>query len=959
MSATQRYKQAQQQTRVITNENGYLKGMYFTDTPLPEGYVKTLVNLDIDSMSGKLTPRAGLQNIGIIDYDKTGTMPSQFKGHNPLVMLNDNPAERITYGASKLCGHTTTNQVVQSIVYHNCSIPLVKGIYAIVYAPNLQEEEKYYAIWLGDVTSLVNAEMPTKQIHNRVCVHNELFRKPVGAFLNDQYFQFAKTKYAPDAKLELVYTKRGADILASELNEDILIAKPEDIKPERYYVCNIPPTQLSPSLAATQGFNMLLDEPYKFECKLAMIPTILGIIPYNEDGQPVLAPKLNEKVILTAYYNAPSEYRSSEFQAKTYATSYQKITKLNDEGKTEEVDPDVLAELETWLDDSANPSLSSYSIGSYWYATADHAYYMVKYRYDHTKANPELEKVLVPFDPARFDTKPGYSEKLNVIEKYDFNETPPETDVKIIWEARQSTASDWQELESSTRKFSELYHPETQTFDPLTIYFDISNPEVMVRLRIVDPAPEGEDLDIVLATQTIGISTATSEDNNVYAKKYDLAQCTGMCEWEQRLVLWGVPDALNTVFVSDLNNPNYFPYPNNIDTFPDPVMGVYNYGDELIVLTTNSLYRLTWSVEGTGWTHTLVQRNLHITEADLSMNCVIKNMFFFKSGNQYYMMVPKSSIGVKGETTIAPISKSIEAFLENFHEEVYKITKLMKNDFSLPDFTQRLVYYHSFVDGNVVALNYVYDVDYDKQFAPIEGFTNAMETSKYFYVQLRYDTDTRTWSLRMFSTPYILQVPYVDAMGQSRYTLPIQGSDGTARLQYCEFKNNTDNLAQYYTASENITHNGFVRNYQYIDTGNREINTEHKKRFREFQFKIKNIDTTELAFYTGFYVDGAERKNIIKYDVSVDKDEIIVTPTLDESKSYNAEGLFMPTELGTETSKTCWVVGDSAFPGRTLWKVRMPVSGKGYTPRVELLSLNEQRYEILGHSWVYRTMDAR
>jgi hypothetical protein len=202
-------------------------------------------------------------------------------------------------------------------------------------------------------------------------------------------------------------------------------------------------------------------------------------------------------------------------------------------------------------------------------------------------------------------------------------------------------------------------------------------------------------------------------------------------------------------------------------------------------------------------------------------------------------------------------------------------------------------------------------------------------------------------------------------MGQSRYTLPIQGSDGTARLQYCEFKNNTDNLAQYYTASgnviHNVIHNGFVRNYQYIDTGNREINTEHKKRFREFQFKIKNIDTTELAFYTGFYVDGAERKNIIKYDVSVDKstNEIIVTPTLDESKSYNAEGLFMPTELGTETSKTCWVVGDSAFPGRTLWKVRMPVSGKGYTPRVELLSLNEQRYEILGHSWVYRTMDAR
>jgi hypothetical protein len=165
---------------------------------------------------------------------------------------------------------------------------------------------------------------------------------------------------------------------------------------------------------------------------------------------------------------------------------------------------------------------------------------------------------------------------------------------------------------------------------------------------------------------------------------------------------------------------------------------------------------------------------------------------------------------------------------------------------------------------------------------------------------------------------------------------------------------------QYYTTGGEEVHDPFIRNYQYIDTGNREIDTEHKKRFREFQFKIKNINTTALAFYTGFYVDGAERKNIVKYETSVNEDnEIIVTPVLDDAVSYTADGLFMPTELGTEDSKVCWVVGSSAFPGRTLWKVRMPVSGKGYTPRVELLSLNEQRYEILGHSWVYRTMDAR
>jgi hypothetical protein len=1074
MGATQRYKQAQQQTRVISNENGYLKGMYYTDVPLPEGYVKTLVNLDIDNMSGKLTPRPGLQSIGVASFVDKKLTPPAVADHNPLIM---NSGRYTILGQSKLCGYNTTNQVVQSAVYHHCTVTYNQGTYVIF--SSTEPNSEYYTLYLGD-TERYAAPIPEKQIHGQKCVYTDLFRKPVGAFLNDQYFQFTSPNPYTTVT-HLVYTKRGVDLLKSELDKKLEYI-PEDINPELYYPCQSIPAQPSPSLAATQGFNMLLDDPYKFECKLAMIPTILGIIPYNEDGQPVLSPKLNDTVTLTAYYNAPSEYRSSEFQIKTYATTEQKNIQTNYETKytlkdvsvenqtitngtpayretsllcniavepnttyrvktniaytriyffrkkstnatgtvytyvsattpkqgdhvftvpqdctlayiaftkadsskitTEELTELNIAEkysskgtaeleeiftaeeLQAYVE---RVGIGTFSIGTYWCTTdADNnkTYYMIKYQYDHTKTAPELEKCLSIFDLENPSHKPTYSEKLSVIEIFSEDTILTETPVKIVWEWRQSTASDWQELDTETRKLSAGYNAETQTFEPFTINYTIANPEVMVRLRILDPAPEGEDLDIVLATQTIGISTTSdSEDTNVLAKKYDLAHCTGMCEWEQRLVLWGVPDALNTIFVSDINNPGYFPYPNNIDTFPDPVMGVYNYGDELIVLTTNSLYRLTWSTEGVGWTHTLVQRNLHITDADLPMNCVIKNMFLFKSGNQYYMMVPKAASTVKGETTIAPISKSIELLLENFHEEIYKITSLMKNDFNLPDFTKRLCYYHSFVDGNVVALNYVYDVDYT---IPDDYFEGGIyikkDSNKYFYVQLRYDTDTRTWSLRMFSTPYILQVPYVDAMGQGRYVLPTQGQDGEAYLQYCEFKDDADSVIQY-KPSENdaIQHDAFVKNYQYIDTGNREIDTEHKKRFREFQFKIKNINATELAFYTGFYVDGAERKNIIKYktDVNDENNEIIVTPVLDDAVSYNANGLFMPTVLGADDSKICWVVGDSAFPGRTLWKVRMPVSGKGYTPRVELLSLNEQRYEILGHSWVYRTMDAR
>lgn len=932
MGATQRYKQAQQQTRVITNENGYLKGMYYTDVPLPEGYVKTLVNLDIDSVSGKLTPRPGLQSIGKVAFDPKGAVPNAVKGHNPLIMYDK---YYTVLGQSKLCGRDASKQVVQSALYHYCARDEIKytGTHVIFYRPDLQGD--YYSLFIGQNRQELFTRVPIKQIHNRVCRYNDLFKKPLGAFLNDQYFQFRNA--TTDQPGRLVYTKRGEDILNSSLDEQVYHADRADIVSDQYYLCYTPPTQLNPSLAATQGFNMLLDDPYKFECTHTAVNaiTLQGLLPYDKvTGQLALNPRPNDVLQLKAYYIAPTKYVSTEIQPKYYATTSAKIEYTVD-GETVEQDPITVEDLSNYV----TAKLNDYAVGTWWHIADTTQYYMVLQKYNtQTK---ELVKSLEYFR----NTKPNYSEKLSVLIA---EEDATETKVRVEWQTRQSTASDWNTVQTEDIKLSE------QNLEPFTCEFTMSDKEMMVRVRVLDITPEGTDLDIVLATQTIGIST--SENNsNAFAKKYDLSACMGMCEWEQRLVLWGVPDALNTVFVSDINNPNYFPYPNNIDTFPDPVMGVYNYGDELIVLTTNSLYRLTWSTEGAGWTHTLVQRNLHITEADLSMNCVIKNMFLFKSGNQYYMMVPKSASVVKGETTIAPISKTIEPLLENFHEEIYRIVKLMRNEPDLSDFTQNLVYYHSFVDGNVVALNYVYDISATEDWIEIQK-----ETSTFFYVQLRYDTDTRTWSLRMFSTPYILQVPYTDAMGQGRYVLPTQGNDGEAFLQYCEFKDDADELVQYYTTDGEEVHDPFIRNYQYIDTGNREIDTEHKKRFREFQFKIKNINTTALAFYTGFYVDGAERKNIVRYETSVNEDnEIIVTPVLDDTVSYTADGLFMPTELGTEDSKVCWVVGSSAFPGRTLWKVRMPVSGKGYTPRVELLSLNEQRYEILGHSWVYRTMDAR
>ena len=406
---------------------------------------------------------------------------------------------------------------------------------------------------------------------------------------------------------------------------------------------------------------------------------------------------------------------------------------------------------------------------------------------------------------------------------------------------------------------------------------------------------------------------------------------------------------------------------------------IHKYGNELLVLTTSALYRLTWDTEGTGWTHKLVQHNLHVTEADTYMSCVIKNMFFFKSGEYYYMMVPKVSAAnaVRGEVAIAPISKPIEGLLDNFHSIVYNLSRTMYDDLDLTSFDNALVNYFSYVDNAKVVVNYVYDLN------ETIGDTESVTNSKYLYVQLIYDTDARTWSMKFFEAPHMLYASHADAIQQDRFIdLTPALDDNVLVLQYYKFQEHQDTAIQYIDSeSEAVPAGHIIKNYQYFDTGNREINTELKKRFREFQFKIKNNTATNLGFYTSFIIDGSIRRDLQKYKPSYILDPVtgeamvIIERTLDtNSMTYKTtkveritvpermlqdEGELAPTILNDLGVADQWILNQSAFPGRTLWKIRMAISGKGYTPRVILLSTNEQDFEILGHSFVYRTMNAR
>lgn len=862
----------------------------------------------------------------------------------------------------------------------------------------------------------------------------------------------------------LCYTKQGKDIQTDDVLFDETVNRNSLIK-DHWYICEINPQKLNPTEAASWGYNMLLEDPYKFECEKTATNTItvLGVLPYDNSGNITLTPRKNQEITLKAYYRAPEKFYTDVAKGTYYATTkqYIEVTTTDGNGVVNTIKRDPKDKTELPVD------VSAYSFGNWWYCTEEKQYYMV------VPGTDLLTKVLD--EPSA--TKPAASVLLKPA-----MDAAEESEIRVRWQIRTVDSSDWIDIYNEKIKLSD------QSNQPFAVTTTMSSAELLVKFTISDPASLDEltKEETVLTTNTIGLSLVSDElatTINLKPIKYDLSTCSGMCEWEQRIVLWGVYGAENTIFVSDVNNPTFFPYPNNVDILPDPVLKVFPYGNELLALTATALYRLTWDTEGVGWTHKLVQRNLSVAQSDLAMCCVIKNMFFFKSGEYYYMMVPKSS-SILGESTIAPISKPIEHLLDNFHDNVYellyKISDGLKyktfddvwvpdatdpevgtfkpvintETYSLEQFKQSFIDYFVHTDGKSnIILQYTY-VMFAAKHAGNDTFIN---------VQLKYNIDTRIWTINMFETPKVLSPIEVQNLQEAQYIYEfsassreiiyaVNGNEGAgqhtgtrAQLAIAAFsdirletvtQNNvthtvdtldnptdygdgiiytTDNIRRAYTtASGDIAYNYehilyyakgmlsdywndfryqiipayFLNNYQFLDTGNRDINTDMKKRFREFQFKMRNVNATSLGFHTSFLIDGSLRRDLQKYtpryltDPETGEMVIVIERTLDEAsinylsfvpaykvtrveyavastKMLQDDGELTPTTLAEYNDPDKWVIDQSAFPGRTFWKVRVSISGKGYTPRAQLLSTNLKYFEVFGHSWVYRTMHGR
>lgn len=305
---------------------------------------------------------------------------------------------------------------------------------------------------------------------------------------------------------------------------------------------------------------------------------------------------------------------------------------------------------------------------------------------------------------------------------------------EAVWEWRTASADEWTEVGRNTFTVSR------SATDDCSIVFSVPSEELLVRVQVFVSGS-----DVVEHAMTVGFDFSKDENSsfeNIQPNNYDLLTASGMVYWKSRLILWGVPEDPTILFISDLNEPGYFPYPNNITVFDEPVISALEFMDTLVVFTSSKIYQVTVNDDGDSWTTTLLQSHLHIEPWDKHLIQTVRNMIYFKSGNYYYMLVPRAQ-SMTGELTLAPISTPITEFFNNFSANVEHIFREVYFGVEELSHNYELVTYYNFLDYENIHNIYAY----------------RWSEHRYVHFDIIYNTVDRYWRICIYEQPHLL-FPY-------------------------------------------------------------------------------------------------------------------------------------------------------------------------------------------------------
>ena len=454
--------------------------------------------------------------------------------------------------------------------------------------------------------------------------------------------------------------------------------------------------------------------------------------------------------------------------------------------------------------------------------------------------------------------------------------------------------------------------------------------------------------------------------NKLENKEFDLTTAKGMVSWLGCIGVYGVKDASNTIFFSDIEDPSYFPFPNNTITFDNEILAVYNYLDMLLVITTDSIVLVIMGNSIATCTQRKVMANIFIPEIDAVNVVILKDQIFFKTDTQFYVLKPNTYTSDATDLKNFTNSTAVANYTVHFTAETINILNKVYRNLWYAESAERrkIVHFTDFDVLNVESVVKNEEVHYVYTLLPyVEN-----KTFGYLNLHLVYNTVTRSWRMYMVgigdeTVSYTAKLYRNKQSGAFYEVIPYNLKSESNILIVKESLNGRD---------DNVVHKDwqltpYYNNYNYLDTGVVAINDVPNKRFRELQMNIVSHEQSKIKFYADVKIDNKLNIDSTEYEVQHITDPsdpeygliyVIPTATEDYHKIMTAYG---DTTLEDENQELVkyWEIDLSAFPDLEIATIKLKLFGKGRRASFQVLCTDLKNYELSTFTWVYRIMSVR
>lgn len=528
---------------------------------------------------------------------------------------------------------------------------------------------------------------------------------------------------------------------------------------------------------------------------------------------------------------------------------------------------------------------------------------------------------------------------------------------QVKWEYKSETDEEWKVI----RDWSDKESSDINAGKPLYFDYTPSNDKFSIQctIRVKDQA-DTERLAI-LPNFTLGVDSL----KNLGTEIVDLTTAKGMFTFNNMLGLYGVKGAETTLFFSDIENPGYFPFPHNIESYDEYILKVVNYLDILLVITTSSIYTISGSGLPSSFVSKKLITNLNITELDAELVKVIKDQIFFKADNTYFVLKPNTYTGDATDLRAFEVSKSINTFTQKF---VQNTLDLFNNIYPLYLTEEDLInqpkdanywkyndlkvvgYNQHVVDGKLqVVISLELMCNKTPHHLLQRNYTNNVDLT------IVYDTLTKQW---YFQTQSLLNTSAIRHRRIDNQALLLFDKTVINNKNYIIIARYSDNPEDKYDLSYgdvSLVKHAKLPNWQYLNTGIMPVQNQLYKRLRELQFTINNINQQTIKFTTRVYADERNVLDNVVYQMEHNENE----------RAYDYGHIYINTYETTNldfmgsTALDEWELDFSKFPDTTLIRAHLSLAGKGRFISGEFINRDMRNYELSDIIWVYRLMHGR